>query len=103
MIRVVYRFRVRPGAEQTFVDAWTKLTEAALARVPGALGSALLRDPDDPGIYVAVARWDSREAWQAFRSPPPLDAALSGVLLDTAEVVSVEPLEEIAVRAPLPS
>ena len=80
MIRVVYRFRVHPGAEHAFVDAWAKLTEVALERVPGALGSVLLRDPEDPGSYVAVARWGSRDAWQAFRSPPPLDMALSAIL-----------------------
>jgi heme-degrading monooxygenase HmoA len=42
---------------------WARLFRLA----PGYLGSELLRDRKDPLRYLTIDRWESREAWQAFR------------------------------------
>jgi heme-degrading monooxygenase HmoA len=33
---------------------------------PGYIGTELLRDVENPGRYLAIDRWDSRDAYQAF-------------------------------------
>ena len=43
--------------------AWVRL----FRRAPGYLGSELLHDRADPRRYLTVDRWESPEAWQAFR------------------------------------
>jgi heme-degrading monooxygenase HmoA len=52
-------FEFHYGPEGT----WVRL----FRRAPGYLGSELLRDRADAQRYVTVDRWESREAWQAFR------------------------------------
>ena len=42
---------------------WARL----FRRAPGYLGTELLRDRSDPARYVTVDRWESIEAWLAFR------------------------------------
>ena len=42
---------------------WARL----FRRAPGYAGSELLRDRADPLRYLTIDRWESREAWQAFR------------------------------------
>lgn len=43
MIRVVYRWKVQAGQEDTFVRAWTRGTRAIRATFEGSHGSVLLR------------------------------------------------------------
>jgi heme-degrading monooxygenase HmoA len=65
----IWRYRVRPGAEDRFEDLyspsgdWARLFLASA----GYLGTELLHGIDGPGIYVTVDRWESREAWTTFR------------------------------------
>ena len=77
MIRVVYRWSVVAGQEQAFVAAWRAVTLILRERVEGARGSLLLRDPEAPQEFTAVARWTSRAALAAFRGAPPEDPALA--------------------------
>ncbi|MEO7494853.1 MAG: antibiotic biosynthesis monooxygenase family protein [Massilia sp.] len=74
MIRVIYRWTLHPEHMARFVAAWWDATELIQTSVPGARGSVLLRSQTDPHVVIAVARWDSLEAWQAGRQPVP-DAA----------------------------
>lgn len=69
---VLYRWRLRPGHEVEFVEAWTEMTRLLLAR--GSRGSRLHRGRDD--IWYAYAQWPSADTRSAaFASPlPPNDA-----------------------------
>jgi len=42
---------------------WVRL----FRRADGYFGSELLRDRSDPLRYLTIDRWESSEAWQAFR------------------------------------
>ena len=53
MFAVIYRWRLKPGAEQGFVEGWARVTEAIHARC-GSYGSRLHRADD--GAWVAYAR-----------------------------------------------
>lgn len=61
MFVVVYWWRVKPGKEEQFRDAWRRGTRE-IARIYGGLGSRLHREAD--GRFVAIAEWPDRETWQ---------------------------------------
>ena len=64
---VIYRFRLKPGAEQQFVDGWSAVTRG-LVQHRGGLGSRLHGGPD--GIWYAYAQWPSADARrEAFEQP----------------------------------
>lgn len=67
MIRVIYTWTVKPGHETAFADAWQAVTLAIRREVEGARGSLLLKDPEAPQRFTAIARWTSRAAWEAFQ------------------------------------
>jgi heme-degrading monooxygenase HmoA len=70
MYVVLWRFRPLMGRESEFERAygpsgeWTRL----FRRSDGYLGTELLRRSDDPGEYLALDRWASRAAYEAFRT-----------------------------------
>src|SRR5438132_232766 len=66
MIRVIYRWRVRPGEEASFRCAWERATTSIRANTRGARGSFLLQSRQSPGEYVTIAGWGSFEDWEAF-------------------------------------
>jgi heme-degrading monooxygenase HmoA len=67
---VLWRFRSLVGRESEFEQAhgpsgeWTQL----FRRGDGYLGTELLRRSDDPREYLAIDRWASRVAYEAFRA-----------------------------------
>lgn len=66
MIRVVYRWRVAEQDFEHFQSAWAQTTNRIHETVPGALGSFLLRSPEDRTEVLTVARWDCLRSWKAF-------------------------------------
>lgn len=69
MYVVLWKFRVRQGAERGFVEmygaagAWATLFRSS----PGFLGTELLRDVEGARRYVTIDRWHSRESYDSFR------------------------------------
>jgi len=55
----IYRWRLHPGSEETFVQAWPRITPLRLAE-RGSLGSRLHRGPDD--IWYSYTQWPSAAA-----------------------------------------
>jgi hypothetical protein len=64
MFVVIYRWRLHPEREQDFVANWQRITVGGLAR--GSGGSSLFRNAQN--LWVAIARWPSREARDMFFS-----------------------------------
>ncbi len=61
---VLYRWRLHKGAEDSFIRAWSRVSELLLSE-RGSLGSRLHRSPD--GWWYSYAQWPSAEAReQAF-------------------------------------
>ena len=57
-VAFLYRWRLKPGMEAHFVEAWTRRTESLLGR--GSLGSRLHRGDD--GMWYGYALWPSERA-----------------------------------------
>ncbi len=55
----IYRWRLHPGSEASFVQAWSRVTKL-LRSERGSLGSRLHRGPDD--IWYSYTQWPSAEA-----------------------------------------
>lgn len=94
MIRIIYTWRVAPENIDAFQDAWRQATTTIRDSVEGARGSFMLRETDDPGKVLTVARWDSLDAWKAFwkvEGPPEM-----GLMHRLGERISVQVCEEIA-------
>lgn len=64
MFVAIYRWRLHPEREQDFVANWQRITLDGLAG--GSGGSNLLRNAQN--LWVAIARWPSREARDMFFS-----------------------------------
>jgi heme-degrading monooxygenase HmoA len=95
MIRAIYRWHVQPGEEDTFVLAWMQGTQAIRDKVKGAQGSVLLRSHHQPSEFIAVARWESLEDWQAFAHAQMPDAEASERLAAVSTLVSTEVGDEL--------
>ena len=68
MFAVVYRWRLRPGAEEQFQDGWERVTRAIHAGC-GSFGSRLHRADD--GTWVAYARWPDAATRERCTSAEP--------------------------------
>lgn len=90
MIAIVYQWRLVPGKEQQFADAWTVVT--AHLKKQGSLGSALFDGPN--GSIFAIARWpdlETRLASSAHKADPLLYATMTEAI---AEELQEHILEE---------
>jgi len=76
---VLYRWRLHPGKEAQFVEAWRRLSDLLL-RERGSLGSRLHRGPD--GVWYSYAQWPSAEARARAFAGPAVDAEASERLQD---------------------
>ena len=68
----LFEVRIKPGcrAEQ-YADAWVEASRI-IQQAEGARGTRLHRKIDDPGVLLAIARWDSkrqRDAMEADAEP----------------------------------
>ena len=93
---VLYRFRVRPGMEAAFADAWTGLTEL-IRDHKGGRGSRLHRGDD--GLFYAYAQWPDRATWEADGSLPPeaepLGAAMRDATLERLPAIELVPVADL--------
>jgi heme-degrading monooxygenase HmoA len=86
VLTIVWEFRVRPGAVSDFeshygpAGTWVSL----FRRSKGYLGTALLRDDEDPTRYLTLDRWDDEASYLQFQHDhaaayASLDAACAGL------------------------
>lgn len=66
MLALVFSYEVTDTAEFERVYGPDGEWSAFFRQGPGYVGTELLRDVENPGRYLVVDRWDSREAYNAF-------------------------------------
>jgi heme-degrading monooxygenase HmoA len=69
---VLYRWRLHPGSEASFIEAWSRVSEL-LRSTRGSLGSRLHRGAD--GIWYSYAQWPSAQARSNAFSLDSVDAS----------------------------
>jgi hypothetical protein len=96
---VIYRWRLVPGKESQFVDAWSRVTNCYV-RNRGALGSRLHRGPE--GIWYAYAQWPdvaTRERAFAEGDEPAARALMEEAIAERFPAIALEPVADYLVVA----
>lgn len=98
----IYRWRLHPGAEASFVQAWKRITELLL-KERGSLGSRLHLGPDD--VWYSYTQWPSAAAKAEGLARPSVDAQawqqLRDAIAESLPELILEPVADFL--APLPS
>ncbi len=76
---ILYRWRLAPGKEEQFQQAWERITRALLAE-RNSLGSRLHLAAD--GTWVAYAQWPDQDRWQQSMDAGSLDPEASAQMAD---------------------
>jgi hypothetical protein len=94
---VLYRWRLHPGSEEAFVQAWSRTTD--LLRARGPLGSRLHRGSD--GLWYGYAQWPGPQARAAAFSLGPADDAASArmreAIAESLPEIVLEPVADFLV------
>ena len=98
---VLYRWRLIPGKESQFIEAWSRISETLLTR-NGSLGSRLHRGSD--GIWYSYAQWPSSKTRTEAFARPNIDLEARNLMRDAiAEELPEIILESISDYMVLPT
>ncbi|HXA46020.1 MAG TPA: hypothetical protein VNW52_00210 [Burkholderiaceae bacterium] len=90
---VLYRWKLKPGLEQQFIESWSQGTADLLLH--GSFGSRLHKGSD--GIWYAYAQWPSAEVREtAFANSPdtPVQEKLREAIDESFPPVFLEPVSD---------
>lgn len=94
MFVALYKWRIRVGFEQQFIDSWSEIT-AYYRENAGSWGSRLHKGSD--GLWYGYAQWPSDDARQAgFARLPshPAREKMVEAIEESFEEVRLEPLAD---------
>jgi len=102
MFVAIYSFKVHPGKDDQFINAWKELTELILA-FEDSLGSRLHKENED--TYIAYAQWKSREQWENAgdnlpESSAPIRAEMKAACSEIETIHELEMTEDLLVPNP---
>ncbi|WP_243050411.1 antibiotic biosynthesis monooxygenase [Dyella sp. RRB7] len=94
----IYRWRLHPGMEAQFIEAWTRISELYLYRY-GSLGSRLHRGPDD--IWYSYAQWPNEASRESAFLVDTLDTEagelMREAIAETFPEIVLEPIVDLIV------
>jgi heme-degrading monooxygenase HmoA len=67
--RVMVFAKIKPGEEAAFEAAYQEVTRKVKG-TPGHLRDELLRDTSEPGSYILLSEWESKEVFLAWENAP---------------------------------
>jgi heme-degrading monooxygenase HmoA len=59
---------VQPGREEEFVAAWTEMASQGMSTLAPVEPPVLLRDREQPNVFISFGPWESIERVADFRS-----------------------------------
>lgn len=96
----IYRWRLRPGMEDQFVQAWTRISQIYLHQ-HGSLGSRLHRGQD--GIWYSYAQWPSasarEQAFSADTQDKEAGERMRQAIAETLPEIVLEPVVDLMAPA----
>lgn len=72
-------WRVKPGNEEAFIDAWTALAEAFSKLDQPPLWGTLLRSSAEPNVFYSFGPWRSSSDVELMRTSEVAQSALSAL------------------------
>lgn len=94
---VLYRWKLHPGSEASFVEAWSRVT-ASLREHGGSLGSRLHRGSD--GLWYGYAQWpDAKTRETAFlqQVDPAAISQMRAAVEESFPEILLEPVSDYLV------
>ncbi|MFK2874452.1 antibiotic biosynthesis monooxygenase family protein [Dyella lipolytica] len=95
---VLYRWRLHPGMESSFIEAWSRLSDL-LRSERGSLGSRLHHGSD--GLWYSYAQWPSAQARKDAFSAGSVDlhasAQIERAIAEGYPEVTLEPVADFLV------
>lgn len=82
MANVVYThavWRVKPGHEQQFIEAWRELARVFTGLAVPPLWGSLLRNTADRSVFYSFGPWRNLQDAQAMRADPEAQRAIAAV------------------------
>lgn len=67
--RMMVFARIKPGEEEAFEAAFAEVTRKVKG-TPGHINDELLREDGEPGSYILLSEWESKEAFLAWEDAP---------------------------------
>ena len=93
---VLYRWRLHPGSESSFIEAWSRVSEL-LRSERGSLGSRLHSASD--GLWYSYAQWPSAQARQDAFALGPVDVqaaeAMEHAIAERFPEIILEPVADL--------
>jgi heme-degrading monooxygenase HmoA len=95
-IYTVGRWTVTPGQEDQFVEAWREMATRSAQEFPGA-SVVLLRDRDQPNVFLSCGPWESLEQVEAWRASATFQQGIARIrpFLDAFEPRTMDPVVSI--------
>lgn len=66
MIVRIVRMHFMPDTVDEFLDIYER-TQAAIQNVKGCMHLELMRDTEDPNVFITVSHWESTRALNSYR------------------------------------
>ena len=60
MYRIIFKHHPKKGQEEAYVKQWQKGSDV-IQKQPGARGTKLFLNLNDPGFFYAMAEWESKD------------------------------------------
>jgi heme-degrading monooxygenase HmoA len=73
MIAAMFRVTVPEPARERFEQSWTGRA-GMVDQMPGFRGLEVLRDQGEPGTYIVMTHWESRQDFDQWASSPAFAA-----------------------------
>ena len=97
-IVVLYRWRLHPGSESSFIEAWSRVSQL-LRSERGSQGSRLHKASD--GLWYSYAQWPSAQARQNAFALGPVDVqateAMERAIAERFPEIILEPVADLMV------
>ncbi len=70
-ILVVIVGRLHDGVDpKAFEAVFKQVSRTILSSIPGINKDELVRDTNDPNMYMLLSEWESKKAWSQWQSAP---------------------------------
>jgi heme-degrading monooxygenase HmoA len=91
-MKYIFEVHIKEGyTAEDYADAWVRASKL-IQRAPGALGTELHRNINDPSRLIAIAHWVSKSSRDAMEAKH--DDTVAGIIKSAAPYCEIRPIGE---------